>query len=34
MMKTKPGYAQYCERVPAFFPRWPVKTPVQKEPQA
>ena len=21
MMKTKPGYAQYCERVPAFFPR-------------
>jgi steroid 5-alpha reductase family enzyme len=23
MMKTKPGYAAYCERVPAFFPRWP-----------
>lgn len=23
MQKTKPGYAAYCERVPAFFPRWP-----------
>lgn len=21
MKKTKPGYAEYCERVPAFFPR-------------
>lgn len=23
MVKTKPGYARYCARVPAFFPRWP-----------
>lgn len=23
LQKTKPGYADYCARVPAFFPRWP-----------
>jgi steroid 5-alpha reductase family enzyme len=23
MARTKPGYAAYCARVPAFFPRWP-----------
>lgn len=23
MVRTKPGYAEYCDRVPAFFPRLP-----------
>jgi len=26
MAKTKPGYAEYCARVPAFFPRFPRTT--------
>jgi steroid 5-alpha reductase family enzyme len=25
MARSKPGYAAYCERVPAFFPRWPAR---------
>jgi steroid 5-alpha reductase family enzyme len=28
MQKTKPGYAAYCARVPAFFPRWPRPDPL------
>ncbi len=27
MVKTKPGYAEYCARVPAFFPRLPTRSP-------
>ena len=28
MARSKPGYAEYCERVPAFFPRlWPRRSP-------
>ena len=33
MMKTKPGYAQYCERVPAFFPRIGRASPANTEQQ-
>jgi steroid 5-alpha reductase family enzyme len=31
MAKSKPGYAEYCANVPAFFPRLPVKTSQPKD---
>lgn len=30
MVKTKPGYAEYCARVPAFFPRLPTRSATQQ----
>ena len=32
MIKTKPGYADYCATVPAFFPKWP-SAPLNQEHQ-
>ena len=31
MVKTKPGYANYCATVPAFFPSLPSRTPQTKD---
>ena len=31
MVKTKPGYANYCATVPAFFPRLPSRAPHSKD---
>jgi steroid 5-alpha reductase family enzyme len=31
MIKTKPGYAEYCDNVPAFFPRFWKSTTYSKE---
>ena len=31
MVKTKPGYANYCATVPAFFPRLPSRAPETKD---
>jgi steroid 5-alpha reductase family enzyme len=31
MVKTKPGYANYCATVPAFFPRLPNRAPQTKD---
>jgi len=31
MVKTKPGYANYCATVPAFFPRLPSRSPQTKD---
>jgi steroid 5-alpha reductase family enzyme len=31
MVKTKPGYANYCATVPAFFPRLPSRAPQTKD---
>ena len=31
MVKTKPGYANYCATVPAFFPRLPHRAPQTKD---
>jgi steroid 5-alpha reductase family enzyme len=31
MIKTKPGYANYCATVPAFFPRLPSRAPETKD---
>jgi steroid 5-alpha reductase family enzyme len=31
MAKSKPGYADYCAHVPAFFPRLPAKASQPKD---
>jgi steroid 5-alpha reductase family enzyme len=31
MAKSKPGYAEYCANVPAFFPLLPAKTSQPKD---